>query len=167
VVFHPLQKDSNGTVLRGFPKDITSSYGGYEKTGGTGKKRGDWKPKPTKQSYPIRNIPLPSADEHSKLLINSAGAMTIWQHLGGPGGPFSLQIPRYIAGKDSDGLNRTTVRYRRTVEDTHPPYRAVSDVRRYLEARRSKMPRGSMRDIYRVISKLKELDRADKIDWLK
>ena len=167
VVFHPIQKDSNGTIIRGFPKHVTSSYGGYDKIDGTGEKRGDWRRTGTKKSYPIRDIPPPTPGEHKMLLINSAGADTIWQYLGGKEGPTggSRQIARYIAGLDADGLTRTTMRYGQEVENGHPRYYAVSDVRRFLEERRRGMQKGAMPKIYRVIEKLKELDRAGKIDW--
>ncbi|MFB7212916.1 DUF4157 domain-containing protein [Streptomyces sp. NPDC056255] len=173
VNFHKPQDDENGDRREGFPQSITSSYGMYDHVRGTGKKRSDWRRRDAAvKTHPIPDIPLPTPDERSKLIINSAGSDSIWGLLGGPKSGFSKQIPRYIAGKDADGKKRETVKYRgtdaeQTVVGTHPVYRKVSDIRRYLEDRKHEMPRGSMRDLYRVISKLKELDKQGKIDWLK
>ncbi|MFE5818788.1 DUF4157 domain-containing protein [Streptomyces sp. NPDC056479] len=171
VSFHPLSKDEpgpTGEVLRGFPRQITSSYGEYDHIKGTGKHRGDWKPHTTaKKTKSMGNIRLPSPDEHTQLLINSARAKTIFNHLGGDadmGRPWG-QIARYIAGLSTSGENRTTTRYGREVPDGHPHYYSVSDVQRYLDTRRGSMSDQVRRLINPALAKLRKLARTGKIDW--
>ncbi|TXS48019.1 hypothetical protein EAO75_17990 [Streptomyces sp. uw30] len=171
VSFHPLQKDEpgpTGEVLRGFPQQITSSYGEYDHIKGTGKHRGDWKPHTTaKKTKPIGNIRLPSPNEHTLLLINSARAKAIFNHLGGnadPDRPWG-QIARYISGLSTSGENRTTTRYGREVPDGHPHYYSVSDVQRYLDTRRASMSDEVRRLVNPALAKLRKLARAGKIDW--
>ncbi|WP_405578172.1 DUF4157 domain-containing protein [Streptomyces sp. NBC_01092] len=171
VSFHPLQKDEpgpTGEVLRGFPQQITSSYGEYDHIKGTGKHRGDWKPHTTaKKTKSIGNIRLPSPDEHTRLLINSARAKTLFNHLGGDADmdrPWG-QIARYIAGLGTSGENRTTTRYGREVPDGHPHYYSVSDVQRYLDTRRASMSDEVRRLINPALAKLRKLAGAGKIDW--
>jgi hypothetical protein len=167
VSFHPLQKDSAGQLLKGFPQQITSSYGEYDQIKGTGKQRGDWKPLAAKKTNPIGNIRLPSADEHTRLLINSAKAKTILNRLGGnadPSRPWG-QISRYIAGLSTSGEKMTTEKHGREVPDGHPRYYSVSDVQRYLDTRRGSMSEDVRRLINPALAKLKQLAKAGQIDW--
>ncbi|MDQ0746688.1 hypothetical protein QF034_000919 [Streptomyces africanus] len=168
VDFHPLQKDSAGVLLKGFPQRITSSYGEYDHIKGTGKYRGDWKPHTkAKRTTSIGNIRLPSPDERRQLFINSAGAKTIFNHLGGNSDltrPWG-QISRYIAGLSTSGEKRTTVKYGHEVPDGHPHYYSVSDVKRYLDTRKASMSDEVRRLVNPALAKLKQLARAGFIDW--
>ncbi|MFD6286820.1 DUF4157 domain-containing protein [Streptomyces sp. NPDC060205] len=168
VDFHPLQKDAAGTLLKGFPQRITSSYGEYDHIKGTGKYRGDWKPRTTaKRTTSIGNIRVPSPDERKQLFINSAGAKAIFNHLGGNADmtrPWG-QVARYIAGLSTSGEKRTASKYNREVPDGHPRYYSVSDVQRYLNTRKSGMSVEVRRLVNPAIAKLKQLARAGSIDW--
>jgi hypothetical protein len=168
VDFHPLQKDSAGALLKGFPQRITSSYGEYDHIKGTGKHRGDWKPHTkAKRTTTIGNIRVPSPDERKQLFINSAGAKTIFNHLGGNSDPTRPwgQIARYIAGLSTSGEKRTTIKYGHEVPDGHPHYYSVSDVQRYLDTRKASMSVEVRRLVNPALAKLKQLVRAGFIDW--
>ncbi|NBE52378.1 hypothetical protein GUY60_13265, partial [Streptomyces sp. YC537] len=159
VTLHAPQNDENGVLREGFPESITSRYGMYEHVRGTGKKQDDWdREKKHVKEYPIKGIPLPTPDEHSKLIINSAGAKSIWTLLGGPDSGFSMQIPRYIAGMDGNGKTHST---------PPPKYRKVDDIKDYLDLRKLDMLPGAMPDLSRVIAKLRTIDKDGLIDWLK
>ncbi|MEU6911231.1 DUF4157 domain-containing protein [Streptomyces coeruleorubidus] len=167
VEFHPDSQDTHGDKLEGFPKAITSSYGFYNKLSETGDKESDWSRITTAEnSVPFTGIKLPTPEEHGQLLINSAGEDAIWNSLGGKDSGFSITIPRYISGKDSNGKQKTkTDENNETVADPHPVYRKVADVEEYLESRKDEMREVSRMAIAGVIAKLEDLDKAGKINW--
>lgn len=166
VDFHPDTQDANGDKLEGFPTSITSSYGFYTKLDEPGDKESDWSRKGiAEKSHTISDIKLPTPEEHGQLLINTAGEDSIWNSLGGKESGFSITIPRYISGKDSNGKQKTKIVNGESAEDPHPRYEKVSDVKDYLESREGEMRQVSRSAIARVIGKLKELDEADKINW--
>ncbi|MFF9809219.1 DUF4157 domain-containing protein [Streptomyces coeruleorubidus] len=167
VEFHPDSQDAHGDKLKGFPKAITSSYGFYNKLSEPGDKESHWSRITTaEKSVPFTGIKLPTPEEHGQLLINSAGEDAIWNSLGGKDSGFSITIPRYISGKDSNGKQKTkTNESNETVADLHPVYRKVADVEEYLESRKDEMREVSRVAIAGVIAKLEELDKAGKINW--
>ncbi|WOT38595.1 eCIS core domain-containing protein [Streptomyces coeruleorubidus] len=166
VEFHPDTVDTNRDKLEGFPSSITSSYGFYKQLSETGDKGSDWSRIDTpEKSVSFTDIKLPTPEEHGQLLINSAGEDAIWNSLGGKESGFSITIPRYISGKDSNGKQKMKTENGQDVADPHPVYRKVADIEKYLESRKGSMREVSRKAIADIIAKLEELDKAGKINW--
>ncbi|WP_411088585.1 DUF4157 domain-containing protein [Streptomyces sp. 061-3] len=147
----------------GFPSSIRTTYGGYRRTKGTGRSPGDWKELGKKDTYAQHNIPKPEAGEQNKLPINSAGPKTIRNFLGRS---FEVRESRYIAGLTGDGTRPTTEAEDGTqVRVPRPHYSNADDVRDYLEKVRAEKGGKTLKNIDKIITRLKELNENDKINW--
>ncbi|MFG2550448.1 DUF4157 domain-containing protein [Streptomyces sp. NPDC048581] len=166
VTIHDDTKDINGETLEGYPESITSSYGYYTKLKEPGDERKHWdKIDEAEDSKTFSGIPLPTTEEHNQLLINSAGEKSIHQFLNTETQKFTNTIPRYIAGMDSDGVQKKKEVDGRDVADPHPKYNSVDDIEEYLKTRHSEMAGKTISGIQRVLTRLRELEKDGKINW--
>ncbi len=130
-----------------FPSHIYAEYGGYEKVGGTGKKKSDWTPKGKKDEHDQPTAP-PREDEENTLFINSAGRTTLTE---------MLDIGRTLADYIVAERNRLKGIGLKFNNPTHV-YELLEDIKGAKNSR-------ALPGLDDMFENLKELDQNGKVDW--
>ncbi|MFF2922828.1 DUF4157 domain-containing protein [Streptomyces celluloflavus] len=130
-----------------FPSSIEAQYGGYRKTRGSGRERGDWSEQGATRTFGQSPSP-PAKDEQGTLLINHAGATTLSHMLG-----------------VSERLAEHLIDVRGALEEKGEKFISVSQVEKLMKELKESMRSTAMPQLKTMLDNLRALKKDKKINW--